>query len=690
VKGTIRLHRWVRARILGVAGLLTLLFAAIAYRAYGLQIREADHYRLLARRQHIATVEVPAPRGVLYDATGAELAVSADIDSIYVNPHEVDDLLGTAEKLGELLQLDAGELEARLASPRQFVWIKRHVGAAEAGAVKAAGLPGVYLTPEPRRFYPGRRLAGPVIGFAGIDGRGLDGIELTLDSSLAGKRTSAAAVRDASGDLMLPDVGARPQPGASVTLTLHRYVQMAAERALEQAMTENEARAGVVVVIDVNTGDVLGLASWPTYDPNRPGNARQEGARNRAITDVYEIGSIMKVFTIAAALDAGVVAPDTAFDVEGGRLMVGRKQVTDTHHDEVLTVGGILKRSSNVGAVKIARKLGREKLHDAILRFGFGAKTGIELPGEEIGLVRPAERWGEIGLATHAYGYGMSVTPIQVAAGFAAIANGGVYHPPRLVRDVRGDRTMLFLRKPEGHRVLSEKAAREMRPMMASVFDKGKDGGTAQSLVLDGFRAGGKTGTAHKIDPATGHYAKKGLYLSSFAGFAPLEDPRVAVLVLIDEPHGKVHFGGQVAGPVWVEVMTATLRYLGVPTEKGTETPPAAAASAAAPMDEGAPPEAMDEDEMASAGAAGGMPDFTGLGVAEALELAREHGIRVEVEGSGRAIRQFPPPGAAHKPAECRIVFAHESAAFPPGRSPPERETTSRGMTPWASLRSSP
>lgn len=668
MKGPIRLHRWVRARILGVAALLTLLFAAIAYRAYGLQIREADHYRLLAQRQHIATVEVPAPRGVIYDATGAELAVSADIDSVYANPHEIDDLVGTAEKLGELCGLDAGELEARLASPRQFVWVKRHVGGAEAGAVKAAHLPGIYLTPEPRRFYPGRRLAGPVLGFAGIDGRGLDGLELTMDSQLAGKRTSAAAVRDASGDLMLPDVGARPRPGAAVSLTLHRYVQMAAERALEKSMSEEKANAGVVVVLDVRTGDVLALASWPSYDPNRPGNARAEGARNRAITDVYEIGSIMKVFTIAAALDAGAVTPDTWFDVEGGRLAVGRKVIKDTYHDQKLSVGGVLKRSSNVGAVKIARKLGREKLHDALLRFGFGQKTGIELPGEEGGLVRAAERWGEIGLATHAFGYGLSVTPIQVAAAFAAVANGGVYHPPRLVRDVRGDgNRVLFLRRPEGRRVLSEKAAREIAPMMASVFDKGKDGGTAHGLTLDGFRAGGKTGTAHKIDPATGHYGDH-LYLSSFAGFAPLEDPRVAVLVLIDEPHGEHHFGGQVAGPVWVEVMTATLRYLGVPTEKGTEAgSPAGDAAAPVASDEGAP--ADEEVPEALASDPGGMPDFTGMGVAEALELARERGIRVEVEGSGRAIAQFPPPGAANKPAECRIVFAHESAA--PTRSFP-------------------
>ena len=674
----VKLDRWVRLRIIGVSAVLTLLLGAIAYRAWGLQIREGDHYRALAHRQHTATVEVPAPRGAIYDATGAELAVTADIDSVYANPREIVDLLGAAETLSRLLEVDARELEARLASPRYFVWVKRHVSAEEAQAVREAKLPGVYLTPEPRRFYPGRQLAGPVLGFAGIDGRGLDGLELTMNDLLAGQRAKAAALRDAAGRVMLPDPEAVPRPGAQVVLTLHRYIQLAAERALERAMTEFDARAGVVVVLDVQNGEVLALASWPTYDPNRPGRDREEGARNRAVTDVYEIGSIMKVFTVAAALEAGVVTPETTFDIEGGRILVGRHPIRDTYKDDTLTTGGVLKRSSNVGVVKIVRRLGKERLHDALIRFGFGKKTEVELPGEQPGLVRPHERWGEIALATASFGYGMSATPLQVAAAFAAVANGGVYHEPRVVREVRApDGAVLYRRESEGRRVLSEETALALRPMLGSVFDKGRDGGTARYLELDGFTAGGKTGTAHKVDPATGRYGDK-LYLASFAGFAPLEDPRVMTLVLIDEPRGEKYFGGIVAGPVWLEVMTATMKYMGLasgaPGEDGAKVAAAGGEIGGelevVPVGEGGQA-ADDPGSVSGTGTGTGtgtgfeMPEFVGKGVPEVLSLARARGIRVELVGSGRAVQQFPPPGASSRTAECRIVFSHEPAAPP-------------------------
>jgi cell division protein FtsI (penicillin-binding protein 3) len=759
-----QVHAWVRVRMVGVAAIMTALLAAVAYRAYGLQIRQADRYRELARRQQIAMVEVPAPRGAIYDATGAELAATADIDSVYANPQEVHDLGGTAEKLGRLLDLLPAEVEARLSSPREFVWMERHVRPEEARAVRAARLEGVHLTPEPRRFYPGRNLAGPVLGFAGIDGRGLDGIELTMNEELSGRRVSAAALRDASGTLVT-DGPVVPEPGASVKLTIDRFVQYTAERVLAAAIEKNRARAGVVVVLDVPTGGVLAMANWPTYDPNRPVGARDRAARNRAVTDVYEIGSVMKVFSVAAALEAGVVTPDTAFDVNGGKIKIGRKSITDTYRDQVLTVGGILKRSSNVGAVKIAQRLGRGPLRDAMVRFGFGARSGIELPGEERGLLRGAKSWGAIELATISFGMGMSTTPLQVAAGFAAIARGGVYRAPRIVREVREASGRVLERPPPlERRVISEATAAQLVPMMASVFERGKHSGTAGSLQLPGFQAAGKTGTAHKIDPATGQYAKR-LYLSSFAGFAPLDRPRVVVLVLIDEPHGDEHYGGLVAGPPWLEVMADTLRYLGVSaghvpsqageaqagaaptngsapsggagsesgpgagsgtgagpgpgagpgsgtgagsdavpaagpgsgTGAGSDAVPAAgpgsgtgagsdAVSGAGPgsesgsaTDTGSDP-ASDSDaegERAGEGAppqgdeagpAVDMPDLTGVGLADALELAGARCASVQVNGNGQVIEQFPPPGRRRRPAECRIVLSHETGPRP--RSP--------------------
>lgn len=691
-----RLGVWVRVRVVGVAVVITALMAGIAYRAWALQIRDCDTYRELARRQHVAMVEVPAPRGAIYDATGTELAATANVDSVYVNPHAVRDLTATAERLSALLGLDEREMEARLASPRYFAWIARHVDPADARAVREAHLGGVYLTPEPRRFYPGRDLAGPVLGFADIDGHGLDGVELTMNDLLTGRKASEAALRDATGKVMLPDASAaRPVPGAAVTLTIDRTIQFIAEQTLERTVTEEKARAGVAVVLDVKTGDVLAMASRPTYDPNRPGETRKGGARNRAVTDVFEVGSVMKVFTISAALDAGVVRPDTVIDVEGGRLRIGHNSITDVDHDQELTVTGVLKRSSNVGATKIGRLLGKQGLHDALVRFGFGKKTDIELPGEQAGVLRDADRWSDIGLATVSFGYGLSVTPLQVAAGIAAIADKGIYHPPHVVREVRRPGGEVVYQRTVGERrVLGEKAALEMRPIMASVFEGGREGGTAKSLILEGFKACGKTGTAYKFDPAAGHYDHH-TYLSSFAGFAPLDDPRVMVLVVIDEPHGDGHFGSEVAGPAWLDIMTRTLRYLGYPAgghvkvrgrPEAKKKPPEAvaagvAAGAAAGASQGAAGEGTEGGgdggggggvvlEPAEAGGRVDIPDFRGMGMTQALELAARRGIQVQVSGSGKAIHQFPPPGPARTPAECRIVFEPPHELGGSARSP--------------------
>jgi cell division protein FtsI (penicillin-binding protein 3) len=390
------------------------------------------------------------------------------------------------------------------------------------------------------------------------------------------------------------------------------------------------------------------------------------------------------VFTLAAALEAGTVAPDTRFDVNGGRLKVGSKTIRDTYHDQVLTVSGVMKRSSNVGAAKIAQLLGRDSLRAAMVRFGFGRKTGIELPGEEGGLMRDARRWGAIELATISFGYGMSATPLQVAAAFAAIANGGVYRAPRIVKEVR-DASGLVLPAPEAaeeRRVISEETAAQLKPMLASVFDRGRESGTAHSVQLNGFTAGAKTGTAHKIDPGSGRYADD-LYLSSFAGFAPLDRPRVLVLVLIDEPKGKEHYGAQVAGPPWLEVMVETLRYIGIPAGQSAEVTDDREsaekdAAAPAPAPEASPePESEPTPPTVGEGAPAqgdevwdtvDMPDLAGAGLADALEMAGTRCGSVKVSGTGRVIDQFPSPGRRRRPAECRIVLSHETG--PRRRSP--------------------
>ena len=562
-----RIHRWVAVRMIIVGSLMTLLFAGIAVRAYGIQVEKADEFRELADRQHLAMVEIPAPRGRILDATGGALASTADVDSAYANPREVVDVGGSAQAIAEVLDVDVRELEARLASQRHFVWLKRHLTAQESRAVRALGLPGVGLTPEPRRFYPTSALAGQLLGFAGIDGVGLEGIELSMDSLLTGKVAQRASLRDASGDLLVSDPSAKAEPGATISLTIHRTIQFASERALEDAIRENQASSGVALVLEVGTGNVLAMASWPPMDPNDPVEARARGARNRCITDVYEVGSVMKVFTVAAALEAEVIEPDTLFDVEGGRYRFAGKTFQDSHHDSELTVSQIIKRSSNVGAIKIARLIGAEKLRETLVTFGFGQLVDIELPGEQPGLLRPAARWGDIGLATHSFGYGMTSTPLQVVAALAAIGNGGIYVEPRVVAEVRGaDGGLVYQRKSNSRRVVTEETAANLLPMLESVFEKGRDGGTARHIDVPGFRVGGKTGTAHKVDPKTRAYSDD-LYLSSFAGLAPIDDPKIAVLVMIDEPKGEHYYGARVAGPPWARIVAETLPYLGVPAQ---------------------------------------------------------------------------------------------------------------------------
>lgn len=663
-------NRWVRTRIFVASGLLTAFLLGIGYKAYGIQIADADHYRELARRQHMRTLEIPAPRGVIYDARGRELAVSVDADSVFAVASAIQDVTGTAEALSQVLGIDVRVLEDKLADPRHFVWIDRHVIPERARAVAALNLTGIELAAEPRRFYPGSAIGGPVLGFANIDGKGIEGIERAMNELLTGRQGELPVLRDARGRVMMSESETGVIPGASVHLTLDRTVQHFTETALASAITEHDAVAGTAVVLEVGTGRVLAMASMPTYDPNRPAGAVAANARNRAVTDAYEIGSPMKIFTVAAALEAGVIRPDQVIDTENGRFRVGRKMIVDSHRDPELDITGIIRRSSNVGAVKIAQALGREALHDALVRYGFGAKTSIELPGERSGLVRPAKRWGEIGLATASFGYGMTVTPLQLAAAFSAIVNHGVFVEPRMVAEVRdaaGD--TLFQHQPAGRQMLRADVADRVRAMSASVFDQGRRGGTARDIHVPGYRAGGKTGTAHKIDPTTGRYGDH-LYLSSFVGAAPIDDPRIVVVVVIDEPRGKEYYGAKVAGPAFAEITSQTLRYLGVPLDAPLEPEidePAAgkdskagAEPASKPADA---PVALGDDMPATdvlTEAIDGVrvPSFAGLSIARALELAHDQGISLEVVGSGVAVSQTPEAGVPSRDAACRVVFS--------------------------------
>ena len=685
------ISRAARVRAYVVGGVMTLGIVGVACRAWGLQVEEGERYRAMAARQHAASVGIPAPRGEILDAQGRPLTISADAESIWANPREIRDVTETAARLAKLTGGDPATLEAKLGNARRFVWIARHVAPELARAVREAKLAGIEVAKEPRRWYPGRGLAGPVIGRADIDGNGLDGIEHALNEVLTGKSAAATAVRDARGHRMFADGLAQAEPGATVRLTLDRTIQAIADAALAQTVEANGAKNGTAVVLEVGTGRVLALASYPTYDPNT-GAGLADGARDRPVTDAYEAGSVMKVFSVAAALDEGAVAPDTWFELSNGAMRIGTKTIRDVHHDARLTTAGIIKRSSNVGAVRVAQRLGREKLHAGLVRFGFGARSGIELPGEQPGKLRSPERWRDIELATVSFGYGLTVTPLQIAAAMAVLGGDGMYYPPRIIdridgRDGRDGRDGPAA-SATPRRVVRPETAAAMRAMLATVFESGVQAGTAGSLVVPGYRCGGKSGTAHKWDAAARKYADS-RYLSSFAGLAPIDKPRLAIAVLVDEPSGGDYFGGKVAGPVFASVASEALRYLGVPGEP-LECPPRPPGPqpnplttvlpaktcvapgpavkpppAPAPADAGADLEGDPEPPSADDIHPGVLPDFRGMSVGRALEAARAAGIALDISGTGRAISQEPPPGAAATRATLRFSDGDPPALAP-------------------------
>ena len=559
---TVGISRWTKIRI-AVFGLgFAVLFCAVGRRAFRLQVGdEAERLRGLAEEQYLREVELPPRRGRILDRNHNELASTADVDSIYCNPRRLPDPTDAARKLSRILGVDFKDLSQKLGQKRFFAWVKRKVTPEEVEAVKKLGLPGLAFTREPRRFYPNRTLAATVMGHSGSDGRGQEGVELAFDRYLRGQGSSMQGVRDALGrELFVDGMGESVAgAGSDVVLTIDRYLTFITERAIEEAHAQYHAKAVIAIVMDPRTGELLAMASTPSYNPNDPSSAGQHGARDRAITDTFEPGSTMKTFTIAAALDAGVVRPDDHFDCQMGRMMVGKYTIHDTHQHGSLSVAEIFKFSSNIGATKIARRLGRDRLAEGLARFGFGHSTETGLPGERNGLLRPVAKWGDIGFANVSFGQGLTVTPLQIVTGMAAIASGGMYHPPRIVTQVvRPDGTQEALPERPAVRVISERAARAMTGIMEGVTQVG---GTARAAAIDGYSVAGKTGTAQKV--SGGHYDSS-KWVSSFIGFAPADDPRVAIAVMVDEPQGDI-YGGTIAAPAFKEITSFALNYLRIP-----------------------------------------------------------------------------------------------------------------------------
>jgi len=645
--------RWSLFRLGVIGALLFLSLAGLGGRAYVMQVRQRDIYRALADEQALKEVELPPHRGRIFDRIGTELAASADVDSIFVNPHQLraalpadrrdEALRRISQDLGLALGLERREVARKLASDRHFLWLKRRVLPEESHRVRELGVHGVGMAQEPKRYYPNRGLAGVVLGWAGVDAAGLEGVELTYDRFLRGSRASIIGLKDARGrNVLVSGVGeVSREHGSDVYLTLDKFIQFRLEQALEEGVSSFRARAGVGVALDPRSGEILAMAAVPSVNPNDPSGARERGVRNRAVTDPFEPGSTVKPFTLAAAIEAGAVRATDEWNCEGGQWRLGHVTLHDAEPEGVLTTAQVLARSSNICTAKIARRLGKEKLYHFLRQTGFFSSTGVDLPGERPGQVLPVSEWGDIAFANIAFGQGMTATPLQLSAGLAAIANGGILYRPRVVRRIISPTGQVLLdSQPDGHRVMSERTARELQKMLRSVMQKK---GTGEKLDIPGYPVAGKTGTAQKVDPATRRYSPE-FWASSFVGYAPADDPRLLLFVMIDEPQ-EGHYGSEVAGPIFVKVMSAALPYLGVPP---TAVPDG---GTAAPRMVAAPPAPEEPAEVTSKT----IPNFLGLGLGRALELAHKAELRLEVTGSGLVVSQEPAPHSPRRGPVCQL-----------------------------------
>lgn len=636
--------RWLRLRVVLMGAVFVILLVAIVARAFQLQVHQQVKLKELAQDQYVRQVEIPARRGDIFDRRGVPLAQSVDVDSIWIDPSMLPDEKLAARALARALDLDQPELFARLVKARRFAWVKRQVTPAEVAKVTALCLPGIGFTREPRRFYPQRELGAHVIGLVGTDGHGLDGLELAFEAELSGDASTQRGYRDARGRKLLThgleDTAGRQ--GAAVTLTLDRHLQYVAEKAVTRAVEDARAPAGTAVVLEPKTGQILALANYPRFNPNSPAAAQKNALRNRAATDAFEPGSTFKAFVVAAALEEKLVSETTMFNCEKGAWKIGKHVINDTHPHESLDVKHILQVSSNIGAAKIAAALGRDRLTDYYAKFGFGERAGLGLPGEGKGSV-PYPR-AEVSLATEAFGQGLTATAIQLAAGYGAIANGGVLMKPYLVQKVVDpDGVELLVNQPTvTRRVVSANSARRVITMLESVVEKE---GTAPRARMDEYRVAGKTGTAQKVDPVARGYSDK--RIASFIGLVPAEDPRLVILVVIDEPKTDV-YGGLVAAPAFKEIATAAMPYLSVKPSR----PPALVA--AAPVEKPAlaparapvnPVVAAIEELDAPAGSVR-VPDLTGRGGREAVVQLLASALEPRLAGSGRVSAQQPAAGS--------------------------------------------
>ncbi len=640
-----------RLRLLAI--LAAVASTVVTARLLYLQVLKYPDYRSMARHQQLIPQELSAKRGKITDRNGELLAVNLELFNVFAHPRRMKDKAGAARVLSNALGKPYPEVAARLATNRSFVWLARQVPFERTRRVEALRLAGVEAYREQRRLYPDHAMAAHVLGFAGIDNQGLEGIEKRYDSWLAGQKGFQVAERDGLGKPVLRTSRKRAVDGLNVVTTLDRTIQHVAQVELEKAFVKYRCQSASIIVMDPKTGEILAMANFPDYDPNRFKDVPRERWRNRCVDHVFEPGSTFKLVTAAAALEEGVVSEDDRIFCENGRFVTKYGRVITDHEKKGwLTFREVFGYSSNVGFTKVGMQLGAENLYKYAKRFGFGDKTGIDLPAEESGLIRPPKQWSGLSISSIPYGYEVSSTPLQVLCAYAAVANQGVMMRPFLVRQLESnDGHVVKVFEPEPvKRCCSARTAKRLTEMMKWAVREG----TGVAVNLPSYDVAGKTGTAHRI--VNGRYSRYN-YVSSFVGFVPADDPKYAIYVSLDDPRG-LYWGGYTAGPVFKEVAKRVCAYALVPPKEGGAA------------------ERADTTRV--------VPSFVGLTQEQCRRLARRADIRLKFEGRGpRAVRQSQPQGFRLSPEgrSFRMTIMLGDPAAPEGgigRMPDLRGKTKR------------
>jgi cell division protein FtsI (penicillin-binding protein 3) len=663
----------LRSRLFVGAVFFGIWTTGIQARLVYLQVLERADMQARADRQHLRTLTAPAKRGEIVDRNGHVLAYSVDADSLFADPSEIEHPDKVAQlvcaALDECGPRERQDMAQNLRRDSQFVYLARKVSPDEAQRVKALELKGVAFIKESRRYYPKKELAAHILGYVGLDNTGLAGLESTYDAQVRGTEGKILVQTDARRHALNSRIDRPATAGASLELTIDQYLQHIAERELRTGVEENHAAGGTALIMEPNTGEILALANWPTFNPNAFGKADERERRNRAIQDLYEPGSTFKVVTASAALEEHVVSPNDPIDCAPGYITFpGRKPIYDFHRYGVLSFTDVIVKSSNIGAIKVGLRLGPERLGRYVSRFGFGQPIGPDFRGESSGIVWNPAKLDASALASVSMGYQVAVTPLQMAAAVSSVANGGSLMEPRVVRAFIKDGQRAMVAPKVLRKTVSPATLAELRTMMEGVVERG----TAKSAQIDGYTIAGKTGTASKL--VNGQYSRSD-YNASFVGFVPSRQPALTIIVVIDSPHGRGYTGGVVAAPIFKRIAEASLRQLGVaPTINAL--PPVLAARAESVAEPVLRRQLEDNQGVVTAAISpaqpGVMPDLRGQSAREALRILARIGSSARLSGQGVVVEQSPAAGEPLGTGEVGVLKLGRHAPAPAAGGGPQ------------------